>query len=151
MMMKLTAARIRTFALWIGLLQAAVSMLGSLIASEVMLLPPCEMCWWQRIAWYPLVPLFATALQTKEYRSLFWNGLVLAVPGWLLSLYQTLLQWNLLPTDGIIPCSLDNPCGIPTSMFPAPLDVITIPFLSVVGFTVILACLWFIRPDARKA
>ena len=71
-MMHLTAARLRAFALWIGLLQAAVSMLGSLIASEVMLLPPCEMCWWQRIAWYPLVPLFAFAM----FGGIFYTGFI---------------------------------------------------------------------------
>lgn len=137
----LTTSRIQRIALWLALIQASLSMIGSLVASEIMALPPCDLCWWQRIAWYPLVPLFIIALCTREVRVTVWNAATLTVFGWILSLYQVLLQAGAFSESSILPCSLDNPCTTKVSLFPAPLDVITIPIMSLAGFTIIAVLL----------
>ncbi len=49
------------YAAWIV---ALVAMAGSLFFSEVMELPPCVLCWYQRIAMYPLV---------RNYRHRYFN------------------------------------------------------------------------------
>ena len=41
---------------------ASVSTLGALFFSEVMQLPPCVLCWYQRIAMFPLVPILGLSL-----------------------------------------------------------------------------------------
>lgn len=131
-------------ALWVALAQSVAATVGSLIASEIMRLPACDLCWWQRIFWYPLVVVFTVGLVRRETASSSWTALPLAVLGWLLSVYHVLLQAGVF-AEGVAPCSLDNPCTIKQSLFPAPLDVITIPMLSVAGFSLILLCLFVVR------
>lgn len=148
---KMQLTKVQRFALWLALAQSTISLVGSLIASEYMKLPPCDLCWWQRVCWYPLVVIFAVGIIRKETVSTFWTALTLSVIGWFFSLYQVVLQEGVMG-EGIIPCSLDNPCGIKVSMFPAPLDIITIPMMSLAGFSLILACLaivrWYRTPKA---
>ncbi|HEY7762066.1 MAG TPA: disulfide bond formation protein B, partial [Actinomycetota bacterium] len=43
-------------ALWLAFLVALTATLGSLYLSEVAHFVPCELCWYQRIAMYPLAP-----------------------------------------------------------------------------------------------
>ena len=52
-------ARRWLFAAWaMGL----VATLGSLFFAEVMKLPPCSLCWYQRIAMYPLVVILTVGI-----------------------------------------------------------------------------------------
>jgi len=61
-------------------LVASVATAGSLCFSEVMGLYPCELCWFPRIAMYPLVVVFAVA--ADERRSGVWRtALPLSVGG----------------------------------------------------------------------
>ena len=50
------------FACWLVALVASV---GSLFFSEVMEYPPCVLCWYQRIAMYPLVVIFWVSRNKK--------------------------------------------------------------------------------------
>ena len=47
------------FAAW---LVAMIATLGSLFFSEVMMFPPCVMCWYQRICMYPLTLILLVGL-----------------------------------------------------------------------------------------
>lgn len=51
---------------YIAWLTAVVSMLGSLYFSEVRGFPPCILCWYQRIAMYPLVAIIAAGIILKD-------------------------------------------------------------------------------------
>ena len=53
---------IPVFAAWVVSL---VATMGSLFFSEVMRLPPCVLCWYQRIGMYPLAVMFTVALVTQ--------------------------------------------------------------------------------------
>jgi len=67
-------------ALWIAALVAAVTMAGSLYYSEVAHFVPCKLCWYQRIAAYPLVILLLVAAIRGDRR--VWHYVVpLAVVG----------------------------------------------------------------------
>ena len=58
-------------ALWIAFLVAAVAMAGSLYFSEVANYIPCRLCWFQRIAMYPLaVILLVAAIRRRSRRPL---------------------------------------------------------------------------------
>ena len=58
-------------ALWIAFLVAAVSTAGSLYFSEVADFIPCQLCWFQRIAMYPLAVILLVAAIRKD-RSVRW-------------------------------------------------------------------------------
>lgn len=59
---------------------ALVASLGSLFFSEVMKLPPCVLCWYQRIAMYPLVAIIGAGIILKDGRLRFY-ALPLSVTG----------------------------------------------------------------------
>ena len=119
-----------------GWLVAAASTLGALFFSEVMELPPCVLCWYQRIFMFPLVlvlPLGLFPFDAKVAR----YALPLAAGGWLVALY------HLLPVAGLIPESA-GPCvqGVPCSELPVQwLGFVTIPLLSFVAFSTLAALL----------
>ena len=53
--------------LWLAWAMAAIAMAGSLYYSEVAGFPPCEYCWYQRIAMYPLVVILGIAMVRRDY------------------------------------------------------------------------------------
>jgi disulfide bond formation protein DsbB len=124
------------FAVWLVSLLAT---LGSLFFSEVMLLPPCVLCWYQRIAMYPIIVISSVGLMARDRRvaSYLWP-LVLA--GLAVAVYHNLLYYHLIP-ESITPCSKGVSC---TDRQIEWLGFITIPLLSLSAFVVMAACLvWF--------
>lgn len=114
------------------LLQAGVAMAGSLFFSEVMDLPPCVLCWYQRIAMYPIVILVALGIVRND-RKTYISVLALAIPGLAISIYHNLLYWKILP-ESIAPCMLGVSC---TTKFFEWFGFITIPFMALVAFIII--------------
>ncbi len=125
--------------LYIGLSIALVGLVGSLYFSEVMGLQPCLLCWYQRIALYPLVFIFAVGI-IKKSREAWDYAMPLVGIGALVGLYQVLLVQGLIP-EGAGTCSLGVPCAQVTwSLF----GFITIPLLSFLAFVFLLG-LYFIN------
>ena len=58
---------------------ATAATLGALFFSEVMELPPCALCWYQRIAMFPLVLILAAGLFPFDLRVIRY-ALPLTVP-----------------------------------------------------------------------
>lgn len=120
---------------------AAVSMLGSLFFSEVMGLQPCVLCWYQRIFMYPLAVILLIGLSPLDL-SVIRYSLPLAVIGWGFAIYHYLIY------SGYIPESL-QPCdegGVSCSEINLELfGLITIPMMSILSFTTIIALLIVIR------
>ncbi len=114
------------------LLQAGIAMAGSLFFSEVMNLPPCVLCWYQRIAMYPIGILTAIGIIRGD-RKLYISVLALAIPGFIISIYHNLLYWKIIP-ESIAPCTLGISC---TTKFFEWFGFITIPFMGLVAFAVI--------------
>lgn len=114
------------------LLQAGIAMAGSLFFSEVMNLPPCVLCWYQRIAMYPIVILVAIGIIRND-RKTYISVLALALPGLAISIYHNLLYWKILP-ESIAPCMLGVSC---TTKFFEWFGFITIPFMALVAFIII--------------
>lgn len=119
----------------IGFFFALIATLGSLYFSEIMHLPPCVLCWYQRIAIYPLVVLIPIGLWRKD-KELPCYILGLTVPGFLISLYHNLLYWHILP-ESIAPCVQGISC---TTRFIEIFGFITIPLLALAAFSVIIGC-----------
>lgn len=75
----------------IGTLVAAIATAGSLSFSEVLGLTPCDLCWYQRVFMYPLVPVLGIA--AFENRSgIYPTALALAIPGATIAAYHSTIQ-----------------------------------------------------------
>jgi disulfide bond formation protein DsbB len=127
-------------ALWLAWLVAAVAMSGSLYFSEIAGLVPCVLCWYQRIAMYPLAVILLLAAIRGDW-AIRPYATILAGIGAVISTYHALLQRiPSLPSGG---CSLEVPCSaIELERF----GFITIPVMALVGFATILVLLWVIGP-----
>ncbi len=129
---------VMVYAAWAISLVAAA---GSLFFSEVMQLPPCILCWYQRIAMYPLILVIGVGLLTRDVRLRIY-ALPLSILGLVIAIYHNLLYYNLIP-DSITPCTEGISC---TSIQIEWLGFITIPLMSLTAFTVITTCLILSRP-----
>ena len=125
------------FACW---LIASAATLGSLFFSDVMGYAPCVLCWYQRICMYPLVLVFGAGLFSFDAGVVKYS-LPLAVAGWLVALYHTLLYGGIIPKS-IQPCSEGVPC---TEKYIELFGFLSIPLMSFLSFTVILAFLVILR------
>lgn len=131
------------FAVW---LVALVAMLGSLFFSEVMGLPPCVLCWYQRICMYPMAVISTVALVNRDRRAAqyLWP---LALGGLAIAVYHNLLYYHLIP-ESITPCTAGVSC---TDRQLEWLGFVTIPLLSLSAFAVIVACLFWFRARLEGA
>jgi len=125
------------FVCWI---LAAVATLGSLFFSEVMGLKPCVLCWYQRIFMYPLVVILLVGMFPLD-KGVVRYALPLAVIGWLFAVYHYLLYSGYIP-ESLQPCDQDASCAkIDLELF----GFITIPMLSILSYTAIIALLVMFR------
>ena len=132
--------------LFLAWLVAIVSTLGSLFFSEVMFFIPCTLCWYQRIAMYPLVFILGQGLLGQEARASAKIALPIAIVGWALALYHTLLHAGIISEEAV-PCSQGVPCSVKYIEW---LGFISIPVLSLAGFSIIIAALMlFLRRISR--
>lgn len=124
------------FAVWIV---SVVATMGSLFFSEVMGLPPCVLCWYQRICMYPIALVATVGLVTRDAGVSRYLA-PLAVTGFVIAVYHNLLYYHIIP-DSITPCSTGVSC---TDRQIEWLGFITIPLLSLGAFVMIGVCLmWF--------
>jgi disulfide bond formation protein DsbB len=138
---------IRPHLAYLAWVQSLVATAGSLFFSEVMKLPPCSLCWFQRIMMYPLVFILATGLYLEDKRVKFY-ALPLSITGLLISIYHNLLYYNIIP-DAIVPCSTGVSCTTRQIVW---FGFITIPLMSLTAFTVItVAMLMYMREPAKVA
>lgn len=116
---------------------ALLSTLGSLYFSEVMKLPPCVLCWYQRIAMYPLVIISAVAIIRKHPKELPYYVLPFSVTGLCIAIFHNLLYYKIIP-ESAAPCIQGISC---TTKFFEWFGFITIPFMSMIAFALITLCM----------
>ncbi len=115
-------------------LLSVIATIGSLYFSNVMMFPPCSLCWWQRICMYPLVLLYGAAFIKKDIFCLPYT-LPLITFGFLISSYHNLLYYEYIK-ESLIPCTAGLSC---TSVQLEWLGFITIPLMAFTAFTLLLA------------
>ena len=121
------------FACWV---LASASALGALFFSEVMGLPPCVLCWYQRICMFPLVLLLPLGLFPFDARVVRY-ALPLAAIGLAISLFHVLLVHGFIPEQAQ-PCRQGIPCDKnPIEWF----GFLGIPDLSLAAFAAMTALL----------
>jgi disulfide bond formation protein DsbB len=128
-------------ALTLAFLVAAVAMAGSLYFSEVAHFPPCQLCWYQRICMYPLVPLLGIAAWRRDH-GIRPYAAVLAGIGALVSAYHVILERY--PSLESSVCDPTNPC---TLIWVRHLGYLTIPTMALSGFALILLLLALVPTD----
>jgi len=129
---------------YLAWLIALVATVGSLFFSEVMQLPPCVLCWYQRIAMYPLVLIIGIGIITRDNRMKIY-ALPLALAGLAISIYHNLLYYGILP-ESIVPCTEGISC---TSRQIELLGFITIPLMALTAFTGLALCLLIYKPKEQ--
>ena len=121
------------FAAW---MLATIATLGALFMSEVMDLAPCVLCWYQRIAMFPLVLLLALGLFPFDPRVGRYT-LPLALVGLLIAVFHLLLMAGIVP-EAAVPCRQGIPCKTAQISW---FGFVTIPLLSALAFSSISALL----------
>ena len=97
---------------------------------------------------YPLVAILLIGILRGD-RKLYQYVLPLASIGWIIALYHSLLQWKIIP-EYAAPCQAGISC---TTLQVNLLGFITIPFMSLTAFTVIIPAMiieWRTSHESRS-
>jgi disulfide bond formation protein DsbB len=121
------------FAAW---LIAAVSTLGALFFGEIVKVPTCALCWYQRIFMFPLALILPIGLFPFD-RKVLRYALPLAVIGGLIALYHVLLVAGVIP-ESMQPCAQGVPCKDQVIVW---FGFVTIPLMAALAFAAIIALL----------
>lgn len=127
------AAKLALLAAWTIALLGTV---GSLFFSEVMLYPPCSLCWYQRVALYPLVFIVGTGLLINDRRVAAY-AMPLTLLGVVIAVYHNLLYYGFIAAE-LAPCTEGVPCN---SVQLELLGFVTIPLMSLAAFLAVTVCL----------
>ncbi|PFC50443.1 disulfide oxidoreductase [Bacillus cereus] len=122
---------------------ATSAMLISLFFCEWMKLPPCDLCWYQRMAMYPLVLILGIGVYRKDSHVSTY-AFPFACIGLMLSVYQITIQ--AFPNSEMQICSVGVSC---TKDYLNLFGFIFIPMLSFVGFLAIIILL-YIKSERDK-
>ena len=139
-------AALKGSTLWLAGGVAIIATAGSLYLSESVGLIPCKLCWYQRIAMYPLAVILPIAAYRRDGMTRL-PAAVLATIGAGIALYHRTLQW--FPSLDTGSCSITGPsCSSPLiKMF----GFVTIPYMALSAFLLILALLWVDRINSAES
>ena len=142
-------ATARSFFAEYGLVLAAgvavTCTLGSLYLSEVANFLPCKLCWFQRIAMYPLAVILGVAAYKKDHTVLRYVVPIAAI-GASISTYHYLLE-RFPQIASSASCDPTAPC---TVVWIWQFHFISIPFMALSGFAAIVALLFWARPISKE-
>ena len=122
--------------LWLAFCVAALATAGSLFFSEVAHFVPCKLCWFQRIAMYPLVLLALPAAVGDRRAARYF--LPLPIVGLAVSLYHVLVERGVI--DETQSCQISAPGGCSVKWIEE-FGYVTIPTLAATGFALAIVFL----------
>jgi disulfide bond formation protein DsbB len=129
-------------ALALAAVVAATCMAGSLYFSEVADFVPCTLCWYQRIAMYPLVVILAIAAWRRD-RDVWHYVVPLAGVGAVISTYHYIVEWFPEADSGV--CKSTVPC---TFVWFRQLGFVSLPLMALCGFALIITLVTLPQEDA---
>lgn len=135
----------QTTALYTAWVIALAATLGALFIGEVMGRTPCVLCWYQRIAMFPLALILGVACFTGD-SAIRRYVLPLAAIGGAVAFYHSLLFAGFIP-ESIQPCEQSGPscAGADQTVF----GVLPLPYMSFAAFVAI--CLLLTVPFKKEA
>ena len=131
--------------LFVCWLLAMGATLGSLFFSEIRGLPPCSLCWYQRIFMFPLPIILLMGLFPFDVKVVRYT-LPLALGGCAVALYHTLLHLGIIPESAA-------PCRQGVSCSDAQLDLfgfVSIPVLSLLAFSTVVVLLVVLKRSLSR-
>lgn len=136
---------LRGITLWFAGGVAFAAMAGSLYLSEIAHLIPCKLCWYQRIAMYPIAIMLPIAAWRKD------NGIrlyaaILAVIGIGVAIWHRLIQ-AFPGLDSGACAAVGPPCSAP---YIKEFGFVTIPYMALSAFALILVLLWANRVNSSR-
>lgn len=114
---------------------ALLATAGSLYFSEIANYTPCTLCWYQRIAMYPLVLILGIAIARRDTAVRIY-AIPVALVGAVIASYHYLLEW--FPQIDTGACSAVIPC---TQVWFREFGFVSMPFLALVAFGLVIAFL----------
>lgn len=123
---------------------ATTATIGSLVLSEIYHFTPCKLCWYQRIAMYPLTVVLGFAAWRRDLKTFRAPALVFVGIGSLLSTWHVLVQ-RIPDLSGSASCDPTAPC---TAIWVDVFNVFTIPTMALAGFVGIAALLLTTRTES---
>jgi len=123
-----------------------LGLIGSLFFSEVELLQPCVLCWYQRIPMYALAILSFVAAVRKDNNFTSYI-LALSIPGMIIGAYHYLIQKTIIGESLPEVCTGGVSC---TKVDFELLGFITIPLLSFLAFLTIVIVAVITRKVNKK-
>ena len=126
-----------SLALYHAWLVALIATLGALLLGEVLGRIPCTLCWYQRIAMFPLALVLGIACLVDDHR-VGRYALPLALAGAAVALYHTVLYTGLVSAP-IVPCSQSGPSC--TDRASQGISGVPLPMLSLACFAAIAVLL----------
>lgn len=136
-------AAISEAGVWLAFLVAATATFGSLYFSEVADFVPCRLCWFQRIAMYPLSSILLVGAIRRD-AAVRWYAAPLAAIGAVIAGYHTLIEWRPALDSGA--CDASGPSC--TDVWFREFGFVSLATMALVGFLTILILL-FVRFPAR--
>jgi disulfide bond formation protein DsbB len=121
--------------LWLAWLVAAVATAGSLYFSETANFTPCKLCWFQRIAMYPLALLLLIAALRRD-DGIRRYAVPLAAVGAVMSAYHYLIEWRPSLDSGT--CDISAPCTVPWFR---QFGFVSLSFMALCGFAAVVSLL----------
>jgi disulfide bond formation protein DsbB len=119
---------------------ALLAMIGSLYFSEFAHYQPCTLCWYQRIAMYPLVLMLGIAAWRRDLGVRVY-AIPLAAVGAAISAYHYLLEW--FPALDTGACTIGIPC---TQVWFRQFGFVSLPLLALIAFLLVIALLLMAAP-----
>lgn len=131
--------------LYLAWIVALAGTVGSLAMSEVFHLLPCTLCWYQRIALFPLALILPAGILLQDKKTHYY-ALPLALFGLITAVYHWLIQFKIIP-HSLTVCQDGLPCEeIQLQIF----HIITIPAMSALAFTFIIISLILYANEHRS-
>lgn len=130
--------------LWLAFAVATTATLGSLYFSQIAHFVPCTLCWFQRIAMYPLAIILGIAAWRRDI-SVWVYVLPLATIGAVISIYH--YQLERFPSQASPACTVEAPC---TVVWVWRFHFVSIPFMALSGFALIVTLLLIMRSVAAR-
>jgi disulfide bond formation protein DsbB len=132
-------------ALWMAFAVAAVTTFGSLWLSEAENLPPCILCWYQRICMYPNAVILLVAAIRRD-ASVKWYSLPLLAIGISISTWHYLLER--FPDSAPKVCSEEIPCE---TVWIWKYHFLSIPAMAWIAFLTIGVLVLLARPGVKRS
>lgn len=122
--------------MFLAWLVALVATMGAVFVGEIMGQAPCVLCWYQRIAMFPLVVILGVGVFIGD-RSAVLYSLPLALAGAGLATFHVLLFYKIVP-EAVQPCSAGPSCSDEAMVL---FGLMPLPVLSLMAFAAIVVLL----------